>query len=259
MDFLHKIDQNPYESLLWNIPEQRHGTVNVIGGSAAGFRTPLKAAEFLSAKYPVKTVNLVLPDVLRPKLPPLDSLLFLSSTDSGSFASADELKSAMQAADFNLLIGDLSRNAITKQAVASACVSSDRPLLITRDAASLIVEQAASDLLSHDQLILLATLPQLQDLLRAVYYPKVLLLSQSLIQITETLHKFTLSYPVSLVTFHSDQLLIARGGEINVVPLGQTHFTPISLWGGELAAKIVAMNLFTPGKILEATTLATLL
>lgn len=35
MDYLHKITDNHYGDLLWNIPEQASGSINVIGGNAS--------------------------------------------------------------------------------------------------------------------------------------------------------------------------------------------------------------------------------
>ena len=83
--------------------------LNVIGGNGQNFRTPVKVAEYLAEKYPVETVNLILPDALRNKLPPMSNFKFLKSTETGSFADNTELVSNMDSGDYNLLIGDLSK------------------------------------------------------------------------------------------------------------------------------------------------------
>ncbi|MBQ6375583.1 hypothetical protein IJJ37_01490 [Candidatus Saccharibacteria bacterium] len=253
MDYLHKYSQNPFPDLFWNIPEQKSGTVNVIGGNAQNFRTPVKTAETLLRDYPIKTVNLVLPDVLKPKLPPLDNLIFLSSTDSGSFGSADELSSAMNAADSNLLIGDLSKNSITKDAVLSALSDSATPVIITRDAVDLVADTITDSLLLHDNLAFLVSMPQLQKLFRAVYYPKMLTLTQPFIQVAEALHKFTLSYAVKIVTMHDGQIIVAVNGNVSSIPLDKTSYTPLTFWLGAPAIKILAMNLFNPNNFECAT------
>ena len=97
---------------------------------------------------------------------------------------------------------------------------------------------------------------QLQKLFRAVYYPKMLLLTQSLIQVAENLHKFTLSYPVSIITLHDNQIIIAKNGNINVVPIEKTDYSPITIWSGECAAKLTVMNLFNPDNFLKASVAA---
>ncbi len=256
MDFLHKIEQNPYQDLYWNVPEQKQGIVNVIGGNSQGFRTPIKIAELLATNYPIKDIRLILPNILQPTLPPLDGLVFLSSTDSGSFADAKEMVSAINTADFSLMIGDLSKNTITAKAVGSACQDSEKPLIITRDSVDVLTTEATECTIMNENLIIFGSMAQLQKLFRAVYYPKVLLLSQPLTQVAEALHKFTLSYPVALITLHNGQILVAKNGGVEVVALEKTGCSPLTLWGGELAAKIMALNLYNPNNFLAATVAA---
>lgn len=253
MDYFEKIEKNPYEDLKWNIPEQKMGVVNIVGGNAQHFRTEVKIAEFLSAEFPLREVKLVLPDSLREKLPELPNIRFLPATESGSFADFGE---AFEGADYNLLLGDLSRNNVTGKAVSSAVQSSARPLLVTRDSVDALAENMTGNLLMNQNLILMASMPQLAKLLKAVYYPKMLLQSQSLVQVSEVLHKFTLSYPVQLVTLHSGQVLVAANGVVKAAALEMTDYSPIAFWSGELAAKIVAMNLYNPDKFVEASVCA---
>lgn len=256
MDFFEKVEKNLYEDLKWNIPERKQGTVNVIGGNSNHFRTEVNVAEFLGANYPIEKVNVVLPDGLKGKLPPLDNFRFLPSTESGSLAESQELINAFNVTDFNLVLGDLSRNKVTGEAIASACKSAERMTLITRDTVDLVAENGAERLLMNENLIVFASMPQLIKLLRAVYYPKMFLQSQSLIQVAEVLHKFTLSYPVKIVTLHSEQVLVAENGIVKAVALSATGYSPIMLWSGELAAKIVAMNLYNPNSFIKATVTA---
>ncbi len=250
--YFEKIDTAPTDDLLWNLPEQKQGIVNIIGGNAQNFRTSTRVGEYLADKYPIKTVNLVLPDALKDKLPPLENFVFLPSTEAGSLAGKG-LAEAMAAAEYNLVIGDLSKNAITGKAVVSACESSDQPLLVTRDSVDLVAENGPERLLMNEKLIIMGSLAQLQKILRAVYYPKMLLLSQSLVQVAEVLHKFALSYPVKIVTLHSGQILVATNGVVKAVPLEKSGYSPIMIWSGELAAKIVAVNMFSPDRFIDAT------
>ena len=125
--------------------------------------------------------------------------------------------------------------------------------LITRDSVDLLTENQPERWLMNENLIIFASVAQLQKLLRAVYYPKMLLMSQSLVQVVEVLHKFTLSYPVSIVTLHNEQILVAGNGVVKAVPLAKSGCSPITLWNGEMAAKIVGMNLFNPSNVVNAT------
>ena len=256
MDYFEKLEKNPYEDLKWNIPERKQGAVNVIGGNVGHFRTEVKVAEFLNTEYPVESVKVVVPDVLKSKLPPLPDFVFLPSTEAGALAESQELLDIFNAADFNLVVGDLSRNKVTGRAVASACHSAEKMTLVTRDSVDLVAENEPERLLVNENLIFLASVPQLIKLLRAVYYPKMLLQSQSLVQVSEVLHKFTLSYPVKLVTLHNGQVLVAENGVVKAVALEMTGYSPITFWSGELAAKIVALNLYNPNNFIKATTVA---
>jgi hypothetical protein len=110
--------------------------------------------------------------------------------------------------------------------------------------------------LMNEKLIIFSSMPQLQKLLRAVYYPKVLLLTQSLMQVSEILHKFTLSFPVTVITLHDGQVLVSKNGLTHIIPLSKTGYSPLTIWNGELAAKITVMNLFNPDNVLNATTAA---
>ena len=101
----------------------------MIGGSGQNFRTVVKTAEFLTNNFPLKEVRVVLPDSLRSTLPPLDNLVFLKSTEVGSFSDAEEIRAVVNGADFALLIGDLSKNKITGKAVSGALLDSDKPVI----------------------------------------------------------------------------------------------------------------------------------
>ena len=153
MDFFEKIDTKPTGDFEWNVPEQKLGHVAVVGGSKQNFRTEIKVSEFLSKQYPIKIVQVVLPDALEKSLPPLPNFIFLRSTESGSFADGKELEKTFEASDFNLLIGDLSKNSITSKAMTDACSSAKKPLLITRDAIDLVIENHPERLLMNEQII----------------------------------------------------------------------------------------------------------
>ena len=84
----------------------------------------------------------------------------------------------------------------------------------------------------------------------------MIMLSQPLVPALETLHKFTLSYPVTLCTFHQGQIITAHQGQVITTPLELTTYSPLTLWSGQLAANILALNLYNPGHPLEATTAA---
>ena len=253
MNYFEKIEEKPKEDLSWNIPEQKSGTVNVVGGNGQSFRTEVKISEFLANKYPFEKINTVLPDALKNKLPNLENFLFLSSTESGSFSGEEELLSVFEGADFNFLVGDFSKNNITAKILMGACLKSERPLFLTRDTVDLIANEKIDRLLLKSNFYLFASIPQLQKILRAVYYPKILTLSMPLTQVVEVLHKFTLSYPTKIITLNNGQILIAENGKVIGVPLERSGYSMMMVWSGELAGKIMAFNLYNPNNFLDAS------
>ena len=127
--------------------------------------------------------------------------------------------------------------------------------MLARDSLDALAPEAGN-WLNRDHLIIVASLLQLQKLLRAIYYPRMIMLSQPLVPALETLHKFTLSYPVTLCTFHQGQIITAHQGQVITTPLELTTYSPLTLWSGQLAANILALNLYNPNHPLEATTAA---
>lgn len=253
MDYFSKVEVGDYSDLRWNLPEQKQGIVNIVGGNVQSFRTEVKTAEFLTANFPVKEAKLIVPDALKSSLPDLPNIEFLPSTDSGSFGGNQELADTLNRGDFNIILGDLSKNSVTGGVIAGACQRSEKMTLLTRDAVDLITNNTPERTLMSEHLIFFASMAQLQKLLRAVYYPKILLLSQSLVQVVETLHKFTLSYPVKIITIHDGQIVLAENGEVRALPLEKSGYSPITIWSGELAAKVAGLNLYNPHNFIPAS------
>jgi len=246
-----KIDKSTVDDILWSIPEQKTGTLQVIGGNLHSFATEIRLVEYLNT-LPIKTIRLALPDALKKQLPPTPEISFYKSTPSGSFDKSPELNAVADSADLILLSGDVSKNSATTIALAEVLKNTEKPLVITRDAVDCLTPEISTLLDAKDR-IYFATMAQLQKLLRSALYPKMLLLSMPLPPVLETLHKFTLSYPATIITFHSGQIIFASGGKTHTLPLEKTTYSPLSLWSGTLAAKIAALNLWTPGKPLEAS------
>ena len=256
-----------YPDVRWNLPERATGSLSIVGGSSHGFQAVVRAGEFASTNLPLAHVQLVLPSSLEKvlanagaagsatdsKLAP--QLLFAPATPAGTLAKSSTL--TQQNADAVLLIGDLSKNAETAEAMSALCRAYAGPLVIARDSLDLLTTNASS-LVMRPHTTLVASLAQLQKLFRALYYPKMLLLTAPLMSVVEALHKFTLSYPVTLLTLHEGQILTAADGEVVSTPLGDTDYSPLGLWNGELATRVAAYQIFCPGQELAATTAAIL-
>lgn len=252
MDYWKKVDENPYTDYYWNIPEQPQGMLNIIGGNSKSFNTESRLAEKLSTSFPIKDLRIVLPDSLKKELPPLPNLVFLSSTDTGSFKEGEEIAIEINKADYNILLGDFSKNSITEKAVSTACITAEVPAIIARDAVDLIYTDGTK-ILMNENIILFASVAQLKKLFQSIYYPKVILLTMSTMQLVEALHKFTLSYPANIITFHNGQILVAKNGGVHSIPLEKTGYSPLTFWSGQIIGNIAAMNLFVPNNFIPAT------
>ena len=251
LDYWKKTDQALFDDLLWHIPEQKTGIVQVIGGNSNNFVGAVKQTEFLNT-LPVRETRLLLPYILRSKIPPIPGVNFAPSTESGSFATSPELLAATKSADITLLTGDFSRNSVTAIAIASLLKSSVTPVVLARDTIDLVSE-SADEFIEKDNLTVIATMAQLQKLFRNLFYPKMILLSSPLLAVVEILHKFTLSYPITIFTFHDGHIIIAKNGNIITTDIKNTKYSPIGLFVGNLASKITALQLFNPQKKIEAT------
>jgi hypothetical protein len=76
----------------------------------------------------------------------------------------------------------------------------------------------------------------------------MLTFSQNLTQVVESLHKFTLTYPVLITTLHADHVIAARDGNIITQPFTE----PARIWSGEMATRAAAWRMWNPGQPLAA-------
>jgi hypothetical protein len=250
-----------FPDLLWNIPEQKSGNLLIIGGNSQNFANIAKTAAFAANHLNFRSVQTLLPDALKSKIPPsIENISFAPSTPSGSFAKSagQEITNKINSADFTIILGDLSKNSETAIAITEAVKNTTAPILLTRDTIDLLAE-TAQDFIERQNLHILATLPQVQKLFRALYYPRPITLSMPLYPLTDALHKFTLTYDnLAVTTFSNDKVLTASSGKIIQTALENTPYSPLSLWSGELAAKIAELTIYNSTAPLESTAAALL-
>ena len=232
-------------------PEQKRmaGKLLVIGGNRMAFFAVASALE-TAKRMGVGEVRALLPEDLKGQVPSTSEVYFAPSGNSGAFCS-DSLETMLRLADWAeavILIGDSGRNAETSLVFAEFLEKVDKPVLITRDAVDACCASVGDWLLRETETNLFVTLPQLQKLLRTLYYPKVITLSMPTNQLVETLHKFTLSYSASVTTFHNGLIVMAEKGEVVTQALDETSYSPISLWGGSLATQAMVARLWNGGK-----------
>ncbi|MDR0887444.1 MAG: hypothetical protein LBM97_02025 [Candidatus Nomurabacteria bacterium] len=261
-------DKPLFPDILWNKPEQRThaGRLGIIGGNRLGFFAVAKSAE-AAYQNGVGEVRVLLPDALRNNLKNLKNceIAFAPSTESGSFAK-DAILDAQALGDWSdllLIVGDLSRNSETAIFVEKVLIENPtKPILLTRDAAELSLPSATA-WLQNPNLTFFSPLAGLQKLFRAIYYPKVITFSMPIMTLIETLHKFTISYPTSIITVHQQvgqepYFLVAKDGKIITMSIRYAKQSIISPWLGDLSAKISNFLIWNPTHQLEAITTALL-
>jgi hypothetical protein len=240
----------------WSKPEQKLGHLAIIGGNSQNF-SAVNQAVGTASKLPLKSIKAYLPDSLKSKIPANPITYLTASNNSGGFSreASAPIKKAMSEADYILFIGDLGRSSDTAITITDIIKSDDKPYIITRDTVDLIMPEF-KNIVTAPHCTIFASMPQLQKVFRTIYYPKIILLSMPLVQLVETLHKFTITYPCTIATLHNESLIVANGGQITTTKLKDTAYSPLSVWNGALPAVIATYNIWSPANPLESTTTA---
>ena len=243
---------NPlFPDVEWNKPERldHAGKLGIIGGNSLSFAA-IADSYMVSKAAGAGEVRALLPDPLRKTIPSsMIDVVFGKSTPSGGLAadSINDVKLLQEWADVLLLAGDAGKNSQTAIIYEDLVVHSSKPIVLTRDAVDL-VQNSSQAILDNPHVTYVLSFAQLQRLFRAVYYPKMLVFSMQLTQLIETLHKFTVTYPVTIMTFHADQIIIAHDGSI----ITQSWNEPMRIWRGHTAARAASYLLWTPQSPLKA-------
>ena len=231
-------------------PEQKRmaGKLLVIGGNKGAFFAVANAMNE-AHKMGVGSVRALMPSSLKNQVPSTPEVYFAEAEKSGAFGknALQDLLTQAEWAEAIVMIGDMGKNAETTMVFADFMKQCDRPLFITRDAVDAVTPDVMNWAVAREnETSLLLSMPQLQKMLRTLYYPKVITLSMPTNQLIESLHKFTVSYDLSLTTFHNNQIIVAQHGEVVSEEIKDTEWTPITLWGGNLAVYEAVLKLWNP-------------
>jgi hypothetical protein len=257
MDYWQKQNDKPlFAEIEWNKPEQKSfaGKLAIVGGNKLSFAAT--ARNFATAEnYGVGEVKAIVPDALKKMLPTSADIILAPSNPSGGLGSAASgaLQSAGNWSDCTVLIGDLGKNSETAVVIEDFVTHSGGKLVITRDSIDLVATNPSA-LLERANTILIASFAQLQKLFKNSYYTKILTFSMTLTNFVDALHKFTITYPVAIATVHNDTFVVAFGGTVTTTPLSKTTYTPLTIWGGEVAVKAALYYIWNPTKPLQALT-----
>ncbi len=242
-----------FPDIEWNKPEvaAQAGKLGIIGGNKLGFVAVGDA--YTSARdVGVGSVRVLLPDVLRRTIPAaITDAHFAATNPSGGLArqAAPDMHALGQWANGILMVGDAGKNSETAILYDDFIRDYSGQLTITRDAFDLL-KQTLDVVVERDKTLLVVSFAQLQTLFKTVYYPKILTFSMQLQQLVETLHKFTITYPVHVATFHQNHMVVASGGQVTTMPWD----APMAIWKGHVATRAACYWVWSPTKPLEAIT-----
>jgi len=242
-----------FPDIEWSKPEQKSqaGKLGIIGGNKLGFAGVAEAYS-TALQTGAGHIRVLLPDALKKAIPTaITDAVFAPTNPSGSLSqeAISEMNAVGEWANSVLLIGDAGRSGETAVLYEQFIQKYTGQLVVTRDAIDL-VKNSAELLVERPNTVLIASFAQLQKIFQAIYYPKVLTFSMQLTNLVEAVHKFTITYPVTIVVLHKDTLVIASNGQVT----SQVWNNPMLIWRGSVAAKAAAYWLWTPGKPLEAIT-----
>ncbi len=237
----------------WSKPEQRSqaGRLGIIGGNKLGFAGVAEAySTALSAG--AGEVRVLLPDILRRTIPTnITDTVFGATNPSGSLArdARPDMLALGSWATGVLMIGDAGRNSETAIVYEDFLRDYTGPLIITRDAVDLI-KNSSQAIVDRPDTLLVVSFAQLQKLFQSVYYPKILTFSMQLASLVEAVHKFTITYPVTIAVLHKDHFLVASDGEVTTTEWQN----PMAIWRGITAARAASYWLWNPKSVLRAVT-----
>jgi hypothetical protein len=242
-----------FPDIEWSKPEQKtqKGRLGIIGGNKLGFISVAENYE-TSLKTGVGEARVLLPDVLRKSIPKtMHDVIFAATNPSGGLAkdALTEMRALGEWASGVLLIGDSGNNSETAILYENFVKDYKGPLTITRDAVDLL-KNSSSTLVERPDTLIIVSLAQLQKIFRSVYYPKVLTFSMQLTNLVEAIHKFTITYPISIAVFHQEVMLVARGGEVTSTPFNE----PMKIWRGQVATRAAVYWLWATSRPLESVT-----
>jgi len=255
-------DKPLFPDVLWNKPEQKSkaGKLLIVGGSAHGFRAVVNAYQ-TALDNGAGSAKVALPDALRQVATAGSSrqeavsseFIFLPTNDGGglSLKGLPELAAATERADGVLLVGDTGMNSETAVLLDKVLFANITPVVITRDSVDLLLGDPEK-LANRENTVLVMSFAQTQKLFQKVYYPKILTFSMNLVNLVENLHKFTITYLVTVVTHHQENLIVAHGGEV----ITQKSGNQMGILSGELATKCACYGLWTKNQPLAAVATA---
>ncbi len=246
-----------FEDLLWSRPENKRfaGKLLIVGGNLHGFAAP-GTAYGSALKAGVGTARVLLPDKLQKTVGKLiPEAEFAPSTISGSFSkmALAQLLEAAEWANGVLLAGDFGRNSETAILLDSFMGKFEGQVTVAQDSLDYFWSKN-SPLIERPNTLSVVNLGKLQKLAKNNRPATPVLHNMMLADLVELLHDWTTGNPGQVITRHTDNFIVASGGQVST-----TVSPKESNWQIELAAYASVWWLQQPQKAFEALTSAVFL
>lgn len=182
-EFIKQGSEPLFPDVLWNRPVNKKAAKKllIIGGHSKQFKNT-QAAYLAAQKAGIGEVKIVMPDVLKKIVGPLDDALFVPSTQSGSIAkeAIDEVKIFADDSDGVLLVGELSQNTDTISFLESVLSDIDKPIALTSEILSSMLFNP-NGLIAGDNRLVVTSTQGLVKLMEALDLPFQLQADQNLL------------------------------------------------------------------------------
>jgi len=242
-------DKPLFPDLLWSRPQNRRqaGKLLIVGGNSFGLAAP--AAAFAAATAAgAGSVRVLLPEATKKSLGKgFLEADFAPSTPSGSFSrqALSVLLEIAEWADGVLLAGDFGRNSETAILLENFIQKYTGQLTFAGDSLDYFLANDAMTSRHHSVMII--NLGKLQKLAKNTRPATPILHSMDLLALVNLLSDWTKDKPISLITKHSDNLIVATTGRVSTTP-----FKKDTDWQVELPAYASVWWLQQPDKPFEA-------
>jgi NAD(P)H-hydrate repair Nnr-like enzyme with NAD(P)H-hydrate dehydratase domain len=240
-----------FEDIMWSRPEHKSqaGKLLIAGGNSFGFAAPATAYNE-ATDAGVGIARVLLPASLHKMVGAfLPDAQYAPNNPSGGLAknALEPLITNATWADAVLLAGEFGRNSETAVMLERFVTTWHGLLVLTHDAGDYFLKSSLV-LLKRPQTALFLSIEQLQKFGTHAKYPKPLLFAMDITHTVEWLHEFTLLYPITIVTSHHDQFVIAHGGQV----VTQKADPAQKIWRVKRAARASVFWLQNPSKPLQA-------
>lgn len=224
-----------FPKLLWSKPEtkQSAGKLLIIGGNANGITAPLQSYDH-AEKAGIGVSRVALPSALKSVAGKLiEAGTYAPSTPSGSFskqALAELLQNAAWA-DSMVLAGGFGRNSETAVLLESLLKKSDTAAILSKDMIDYVATTPA--MIERDTLtVLVASLSQLQKLVRQSIKQPAISFDMNIPQLVEAFKDISIATKSSIITKHHNMIFVAHEGEVSAT----SYRTDDELWQMKTAA-----------------------